>query len=734
MKKFLKFKIDESGYLLYSFDDGCTWESAGKVVGDASIVPGPAGQDGQTGATGADGQDGQDGFSPYIDETTGNWVDANGDTGVKAAGLNANVQVASSADIASVGTPSVTIVRDTATNTVTLQFHNLKGVPGKYVHFKASSSECAEIDDAYIDSDGNIQVLTSFVSDVPVFSNCGNIKGPKGDQGEHGIPGEGVHFKPNAAGCEDLNDGYIDANGHLIVVTSKDTSTTPATLTFTDYGSLIGPQGATGAAGPKGDQGNPLFFNNSGTVYDAASGQMIFSEAAANEGDYLIYTGSDLSIAPKGQLFRYVSTVGTTKIWEDQHFNICMLASNGGMDLDTLVNILRGYPLYAEGDGINIVPNVTGEFEIKVNVDNNTIKFDSQGRIYATGGGGGTSYTAGDGITIDGSELSANIDNETIVADENGVLSAVQPTVNEYSGGDGISITGSGTQKTVAADVDNSTIKIDSSTHKIKGNYAAGDGLVLTGGNSFSVGVDNVTIKMDSSTPKKIKSGMTFTGGEGVKVTNGLSSADKVFSIDPIMFTFLDTTTASPSADPDVTTVTINSITQAIFGANYYGAGASLSRDFDPKPYVTYLSDSDYGTTTAIVSRLLDYKTSKIVMIEVPYDFTSDPAIPQLRQLPVSLHYLFAKDGDDVTVTGCLITGWSTAATWRRIHADGNNLVLSPSASPATVDGMSPVLYCIYIDASEGGDKYKIAGFVIEPEPSDGYSVGIWGRPSTPFS
>lgn len=47
---------------------------------------GPTGMQGPQGPAGADGQDGTDGFSPYIDSTTGNWVDANGDTGVHAQG------------------------------------------------------------------------------------------------------------------------------------------------------------------------------------------------------------------------------------------------------------------------------------------------------------------------------------------------------------------------------------------------------------------------------------------------------------------------------------------------------------------------------------------------------------------------------------------------------------------------------------------------------------------------
>ena len=41
---------------------------------------------GVQGPAGADGQAGADGFSPYIDATTGNWVDAEGDTGVHAQG------------------------------------------------------------------------------------------------------------------------------------------------------------------------------------------------------------------------------------------------------------------------------------------------------------------------------------------------------------------------------------------------------------------------------------------------------------------------------------------------------------------------------------------------------------------------------------------------------------------------------------------------------------------------
>jgi len=74
-------------------------------------------------------------------------------------------------------------------------------------------------------------------------------QGPQGEQGEKGDDGTSVRILADATSCTQLGDGYIDASGHLQVLTSLDPRT------FTDAGLIRGPQGETGAQGPQGPQG-----------------------------------------------------------------------------------------------------------------------------------------------------------------------------------------------------------------------------------------------------------------------------------------------------------------------------------------------------------------------------------------------------------------------------------------------------------------------------------------------
>lgn len=74
-------------------------------------------------------------------------------------------------------------------------------------------------------------------------------QGPQGEQGEKGDDGTSVRILADATSCTQLGDGYIDASGHLQVLTNLNPRT------FTDAGLIRGPQGETGATGPQGPQG-----------------------------------------------------------------------------------------------------------------------------------------------------------------------------------------------------------------------------------------------------------------------------------------------------------------------------------------------------------------------------------------------------------------------------------------------------------------------------------------------
>lgn len=74
-------------------------------------------------------------------------------------------------------------------------------------------------------------------------------QGPQGEQGEKGDDGTSVRILASAEACTQLGDGYIDANGHLQVLTNL------SPRTFTDAGLIRGPQGEQGPQGPQGEQG-----------------------------------------------------------------------------------------------------------------------------------------------------------------------------------------------------------------------------------------------------------------------------------------------------------------------------------------------------------------------------------------------------------------------------------------------------------------------------------------------
>ena len=74
----------------------------------------------------------------------------------------------------------------------------------------------------------------------PSLSLPAGPQGPQGPAGEDGEDGTSVRILANAVSCTQLGDGYIDANGHLQVLTSL------SPRTFTDVGEIKGPQGDTG--------------------------------------------------------------------------------------------------------------------------------------------------------------------------------------------------------------------------------------------------------------------------------------------------------------------------------------------------------------------------------------------------------------------------------------------------------------------------------------------------------
>ncbi len=81
--------------------------------------------------------------------------------------------------------------------------------------------------------------------------------------------------------------------------------------------------------------------------------------------------------------------------------------------------------LYEAGDGITFTPAGENRYIISANIDNDTITFDSSGRLVARVGSGGGEYVAGEGIEIDQNNvISAITDGDTIYINDEGQLSA----------------------------------------------------------------------------------------------------------------------------------------------------------------------------------------------------------------------------------------------------------------------------------------------------------------------
>ena len=144
---------------------------------------------------------------------------------------------------------------------------------------------------------------------------------------------------------------------------------------------------------------------------------------------------------------------------------------------------------YTAGTAISIADGA-----IRVLYDDTTVKVNSNGQLYAVGGGGsGGSYTAGTGITISDSEIQANIDNDSIKANSSGALYATP-----YEAGAAISIS----SRSIGVMTDGTTIKLNDSGQL----YAVGGGTDYVGlspidiqGNFISLLYDNDTIKVNAS-------------------------------------------------------------------------------------------------------------------------------------------------------------------------------------------------------------------------------------------
>lgn len=148
------------------------------------------------------------------DTTTFTFDYLKGETGAQGTGISSIVCTSSSGLV-----DTYTI---TYTNSSTSTFTVTNGADGTGVAIKASEVECTQIGDAYIDSNGCLQVLTSL--NPRIFTNAGEIKGPQGDSLSFNWDGTQLGVRVGDSGAY----SYVDLKG--------DDGTTPTVTTSSIQG------------------------------------------------------------------------------------------------------------------------------------------------------------------------------------------------------------------------------------------------------------------------------------------------------------------------------------------------------------------------------------------------------------------------------------------------------------------------------------------------------------------
>lgn len=161
-----KIKSDNDKYYAQSSDGGVTWA-------------GPFLIQGEKGENGKDGEAETIKSVEILYKATTNQIqpgskDPDWVTTVTAANFNETKQFLWVKQITTYSTNKSTEI---------IYLSSVWGKDGTSVNIKENEAACKNIGDAYIDTDGNLQVLTKIDGETKTFTKAGQIKGPKGDTG-----------------------------------------------------------------------------------------------------------------------------------------------------------------------------------------------------------------------------------------------------------------------------------------------------------------------------------------------------------------------------------------------------------------------------------------------------------------------------------------------------------------------------------------------------------------------
>lgn len=274
------FIEDENEYYAFKAVDGSYQFIIDRGPTGPQGEQGPAGKDGATGPTGDTGADGKQGQP--------------GKDGDVLASVTASVTD-------TVGKPGVvvTLGGESPNRTLDFAFRNIKGSVGDQgptgpqgaqgvqgptgakgdkgdqgdQGLRGLPGDPAIITgaEATIDNQSLEQPIVNVVSEGSSTSRrfVFNFKGLKGAKGDKGDDGTSIKVQADEASCTELGDGYIRADGHLMILSSLNPKQ------FTDAGNIRGPQGEKGSDGAaasitvgsvsSSDPGTDPIVNNSGS-------------------------------------------------------------------------------------------------------------------------------------------------------------------------------------------------------------------------------------------------------------------------------------------------------------------------------------------------------------------------------------------------------------------------------------------------------------------------------------
>lgn len=229
-------------------------------------------------------------------------------------------------------------------------------------------------------------------------------------QGAKGEDGASISIKPSKEQCVNLNDAYVETNGHLMILTALNPKT------FADAGEFRGPKGDTGEKGDKGDKGDTGasictldIFNDFDSVPCSSTGEIKSDYNWESQTTHTVkcyigttplnFTVSDTvpTITAKGVVVvfkakdvTFAGTIETSLVSEYSAYITNLLADTGNVSYSLYIDgteiataKFEASKLYAGSAGGKGEP---GEDAVDywLTVDTNKIKKDKDGNILPT--------------------------------------------------------------------------------------------------------------------------------------------------------------------------------------------------------------------------------------------------------------------------------------------------------------------------------------------------------------